>query len=621
MVHNRVSTTIFAVCALFALDGCITGDAPDDPSAGRPDFGSLTQDLALPPPTSVMSTAVSPNRIDIVWTPVTGDLQYYIVDVGPAPGAEVTLTSVPPDKTTWISPNLTPNTQYCWDIRTVDNSDEVSGRSPETCATTPATVETVAPTGLAATPISASRITVSWNAVAGAQVYHVFMAQGTTGSFSQIASVTTTSTTVANLQPASTYLFEVSVVTAGGESPPSAPVSAQTFKLGLEGYWNFDEVKGSVAKDSSGFMRNATLLTGTSFSTTPLPSVNLANRSTLSIPAASSTGATVTSVAPFRFAGADFSLSTWVKLGAATATDFVGIRASGCGALGWKLGQDPTNQLNIQGGGGTRSFGVSLAPGVWTAVAFTFNQAASSLTLYVSGAQVATTSYKATNSLGTTPSLTFGHVGGCVGGAAQLDELQIYSRTLSAAEISVLGAVPPPTALSVTVNNATNETLTWTAVPNADLYYVYKGTAAGNEVFFTSVPGNKTTFVGQHLTPLATNTWIVRATAGGLPFSISNEVSATTTDILPAPATVTATPLNATRISVTWSAVTGATSYKIYQSTSGGSFVQVGAVLTPITTMQVANLTTKTTYMYEVLAVDSGGNLGHLSTPVSATTP
>jgi fibronectin type 3 domain-containing protein len=113
----------------------------------------------------------------------------------------------------------------------------------------------------------------------------------------------------------------------------------------------------------------------------------------------------------------------------------------------------------------------------------------------------------------------------------------------------------------------------------------------------------------------------VRATAGGLPFSISNEVSATTTDVLPAPATVTATPLNATRITVTWSAVTGATSYKLYQSTSGGPFVQVGALLAPTTTMQVANLTTKTTYMYEVLAVDSGGNLGHLSTPVSATTP
>ena len=180
--------------------------------------------------------------------------------------------------------------------------------------------------------------------------------------------------------------------------------------------------------------------------------------------------------------------------------------------------------------------------------------------------------------------------------------------------------MPPATTLTVTAPDATHQILTWTAVPAVDFYYVFRGTAAGDEVFFTSVPGSQTTFAGQHLDPLTQYSGLVRTTAGGEPFSTSNEVVISTPDVLPAPEPVTATPNTPSRITVVWTAVAGATSYKIFQSTSGGPFVQVGAVLAPATSMQVANLTAKTTYAYQVLAVDGGGNLGRLSTPVRATT-
>jgi fibronectin type 3 domain-containing protein len=205
-----------------------------------------------------------------------------------------------------------------------------------------------------------------------------------------------------------------------------------------------------------------------------------------------------------------------------------------------------------------------------------------------------------------------------------LDELHIFSRTLSAAEVSVFGTLPATSpALTVNATDASHEVLSWTAVPGANLYYVFRGTAAGNEQFVTSVSGTSLTFTGQHLTPLTQYAWFVRATTGGDPYSTSNEVMQSTPDVLAAPATVTATAVNANRITVSWSAVTGATSYKVFQSTTGavGPFSQVGAVLSPTTSFQVANLTTKTTYFYEVLAVDAGANLGHLSAPVSATTP
>ncbi|HET9627825.1 MAG TPA: fibronectin type III domain-containing protein [Kofleriaceae bacterium] len=614
---------------MFALNSCTSGgdpnasaNDPSEPTAQLPDESSLVENLALPPPTQVTATATSPTRVDVNWTAVLplDQIKYYIVDKGPAPGTEVTLTSVAPDKTTWASPNLQPGQQTCWDVRVVNINNEVSARSPESCVTTPLTSQTPVPANLKATPVGADRITLTWSPVTGAIVYHVFEAVGANGTFSQVASTTMTTITIANLLPNTLYQFEVSAVTVGGESPPSPPVSARTFVLGLQGYWKFDETTGTVAHDSSGFARDGALV-GATFATTDLPPVNIDNHSTLAVTGDAGSQVTVPGAPQLRFAGGDFSVSAWVKLAGTTATDIIGMRNAGCGTLGWKLGQDPTNGLNVQGPGGTASFGTSLAANTWAEVGFTYAASTKALTMYVNGAQVATTTFTATNPLPTTVPLSIGHVGGCPGGAENIDEVNIFSTVLSADEMAKLGKVPPATTLTVTVNNASTATLTWTPVPGVDLYYVYKGTAPGNEKFFTSVHGTDTTFVGQHLTPNSTNTWFVRTTTGGLPFSTSNEVTSTTPDVLPAPATVTATPVNATRINVAWSAVPGATSYKIFQSKAGAPPTQVGAVLAPQVQLQVANLTTKTTYSYTVLAVDSGGNLGHLSAPVSATTP
>jgi len=613
---------VFGAAMLPALSGCMTGPS----TADNPELGTVSGDLALPPPTNLRGTATAPNRIDIQWDPVvSANLKNYVVDRGLAPGTETSLTSVAPDRTTWTSTNLTPNTQYCWDVRTITLNNERSGPSNEVCLTTPATSTTPAPANVTATAISDTRITVAWSAVTGASVYHVFMAQvtgTTTGTFSQVATVTApaTSVTIANLAPATRYAFHVTAVTVGGESLNSAPDAiAMTFGAGLEGYWKFDETAGATAADSSGFHRDAALA-GAGFSTDHA-SANVVNQTALAISEGSGSQATVPSTGAFRFAGGAFSLSTWVKLASPTPTDIVGMRTAGCGALGWKLGQDATNQLNVTSAGGTRSFGTAIAVGAWTQVAFTYDPAAGTLAMYVNGARVAASVYAPRNGLTTVP-LSFGHVGGCGGGGALIDELRIYSRTLSDAEVAVLGTLPSASpALTVTAPDASHEVLNWTAVPGANLYYVFRGSAAGDEEFLTSVAATSLTFTGQHLDPLTQYSWFVRATIGGDPYSSSNEAVVSTPDVLPAPATVTATRVNATRVTVAWSAVTGATSYKVFQSTTGpaGPFSQIGAVLTPTTTFPVVNLTTGTTYWYEVLAVDSGANLGHLSTPVSVT--
>ncbi|SPF43275.1 putative Tripeptidyl-peptidase I [Candidatus Desulfosporosinus infrequens] len=84
------------------------------------------------------------------------------------------------------------------------------------------------------------------------------------------------------------------------------------------------------------------------------------------------------------------------------------------------------------------------------------------------------------------------------------------------------------------------------------------------------------------------------------------------------PSGLTATPVNTTQVNMTWSAVSGANSYKVYRSTSStGSYTQIANPTT--TSFSDTGLTQNTTYYYKVSAVGTSGE-GLQSNPVSAVT-
>jgi fibronectin type 3 domain-containing protein len=86
------------------------------------------------------------------------------------------------------------------------------------------------------------------------------------------------------------------------------------------------------------------------------------------------------------------------------------------------------------------------------------------------------------------------------------------------------------------------------------------------------------------------------------------------------PTTVTATAVSNTQISVSWTAVPGAAKYFVFQSTAGGPFNFIGTVLAPSTSLVSSGLAPSTTYSYQVVTVDTGGDESAPSAPVSATT-
>ncbi|MFH8939097.1 chitinase [Streptomyces griseosporeus] len=79
-----------------------------------------------------------------------------------------------------------------------------------------------APTGLTATTVTSTSVTLSWTPVAGATSYAVYR----DGTRAQTTSAT--SATVSGLSPSTAYAFQVGALNDAGESPRSATVTATT---------------------------------------------------------------------------------------------------------------------------------------------------------------------------------------------------------------------------------------------------------------------------------------------------------------------------------------------------------------------------------------------------------
>ncbi len=605
-----IKVLILSLFAIVNLNGCVTATENDD-------VASVEQEVVAippPPPTNLVATIVSSTRVTLTWDPVP-NAQVYVIMKGTASGNETSYTTWPGTSTTFTDGYLTPGATYSWQVK-VAVANEVSGPSNEQITVMPGSTIAVAPTGMTANATSSSRIALSWDTHPSAAKYYLYQQSTVGGSFNYLATVVAPTTTyvVGGLMASTTYSFYVVAQNSEGSSPPSAAASATTFSAGLESYWTFDEDTGSTAADSSGFGRTATLSGGAAFSNDKAPIID--NKSAVTFPSSTAV-ATVANSASFALFG-DFTISMWVKLVAAPtgAVHLLGQRAAGCGALGWELAQDATNQLHMNGVA-PLSFGQSLPVGTWTHVAVT--STGGTAQLYINGAQVATGAYSP-GPRQAVP-LQIGNAGTCAQGAGHLiDELRLYSRGLAASEVATQGTLPPaPTNLVATNVNSAQQDLAWVAGAGAQKYLIYKGTASNNQTFLTSWPATTSTYSDGHLMPSTQYSWKVRVVRNNLISNFSNEQVLTTLPAPGAPTNVTAIAASSSRIDVAWSAVTGAVKYYVFQAANGSATYTFKGT-TVSTTFAASGLTANTAYSYKVQAIDSGNSAGAFSTPASATT-
>ena len=173
-----------------------------------------------------------------------------------------------------------------------------------------------------------------------------------------------------------------------------------------------------------------------------------------------------------------------------------------------------------------------------------------------------------------------------------------------------------PSNVSASAESFSDITISWSTVTGATGYRIYRSSSAAGT--FTEVGTSATTSFTNNSGLTASTTYYYRVAAYNSRGTgeQSNVVNATTESGLTLNVTATAESFN--YITISWSAVTGATSYRIYRSSSAtGTFTEVGTSAT--TSFTNSGLTASTTYYYRVAAYNSRGT-GDQSNVVNAKT-
>ena len=323
--------------------------------------------------------------------------------------------------------------------------------------TPPDTQSPSVPAGLGAQAVSSSQINLTWSASTdnvGVTGYKIFRSgtqiattSGTSYSNTAISASTAYSYTIAAYDAAGNTSAQSSAASATTQAPPTASTTT------LVAHYKFDETSGTSAADASGNGFTATL----------------GNYATSGWTAGKIGGAlNFDGVSNYVSAGAPaalnnltrYTIAAWIKpdtYGQGSLGRIMDKRATGggwtvfvCGSgTGLCTGNIFLRQSFSVAEGGWGAPVNSITLGTWQHVAVTYDNtsAANRPVFYVNGAVVAT-------NVDTTPSgsaspdaasiLAIGHAGQTRNFDGAIDDVRLYNRILSAAEIQALANVAPP---------------------------------------------------------------------------------------------------------------------------------------------------------------------------------
>lgn len=166
-----------------------------------------------------------------------------------------------------------------------------------------------------------------------------------------------------------------------------------------------------------------------------------------------------------------------------------------------------------------------------------------------------------------------------------------------------------PTGVTATAGNG-QVTISWSAVSGATSYNIYWSTTSGvTKSSGTKISGATSPYTHASLTNSTKYYYIVTVVNSSGESVESAQVSATpTATAVTAPTGVTASAGNG-QVTLTWNAVTGATSYTAYRGIASGALGTKTAIKTGITTIGYTDTAAVngTTYYYQLTAVNANG--------------
>jgi fibronectin type 3 domain-containing protein len=508
--------------------------------------------------------------------------------------------------------------------------------------TTPPT----APTGLSATAGS-GQVALSWNAASDAggilryNVHRATTAGFTPSTANRIAQPSGTTYTDPGLA-SGTYFYKVTAEDNSGNvgapsNEASATVTAPPPPTGLVGAWGFDEGSGTGAADKSGNNNNGTLSNATWSTTGKYGNALSFNGSNAFVSVPDSNSLDVTT---------GVTVEGWVRpsgLGAGFQTLLVKEQPGNL-VFGLYANSDtnrPQSQVVTASGPKLLDGTAALPAGLWTHVAFTYD--GTTQRLFVNGTQTASSAVSGAISTSTSPVKIGGNAIWPEWFNGLIDEVRIYDRALTAAQIqadmnapiTAADATPPSTPGSLSATGGLGQvSLSWgAATDNVGVasYNVHRSTSPG----FTPAPANR---IAQPSTTSFTDTGLTAGTpyyykvaavdAAGNVGPAGNEASATpTADTTPptTPVNLTATAASG-QVTLSWGASTdagGIARYSVYRSTTSGFTPAPANLIGQPTTTSYADTAVVggTTYFYKVTAEDNAGNASPASNQATANVP
>jgi fibronectin type 3 domain-containing protein len=450
------------------------------------------------------------------------------------------------------------------------------------------------PTNVSVVATSSSAITVSWTASAGATSYTVLRSNDG-GSYSVVGTSVTTSFVDPGLNANTTYSYQV------------------TASIGL----------------------STSLSSNTASATTPPPTpaglvATVASSSVINLSWLASTGATSYNVlrstsvtGPFQVIAAQLPTTAFADSGLAAATTYY-YQVSATNAVGTSLASAAvlatTSSLGPATPAALTDVGATAASATSILLSWTASSGATSYLVYrfnVSSGYdyLGTTSSPSYTDQGLNPSTSYSYEVFASNSAGTSGASNIAATT-------TLAAAPPATpTLSLTVVSSTTITVSWSASATATAYVVYRqNPSTGQFASIAMISPPTTSFNDTGLTASTTYFYQVSASnpVGASPNSTA--LSATTAAAPVVPAGLSATPVSASAINLTWTAVSGATQYTIYRSTSSaGPFTTSVGTSTSASFSNTTGLSAGTTYYYQVAATVSGNLTGNSATASAKT--